>query len=95
MLFLTILGHFPRVCASPREAVMPRQVGSTHVVFSVLDASDIAATSRGRLKRSPFCNKKHGFFNTKTKGSHNLQGNVQVYNVRIPVQVSHNPNPGR
>ena len=28
---------------------------------------------------------KHGFFNTKIKGNHHLQGNVQVYNVRIPV----------
>ena len=26
-----------------------------------------------------------GFFNTKTKGSRHLQGDVLVYNVRIPV----------
>ena len=36
--------------------------------------------------RDTFCNQlKHGFFNTKVKGSHHLQGNVQVNNVRIPV----------
>ena len=43
------------------------------------------------LKRSPFCNHlKHGFFNTKIKGNHHLQGNVQVYNVRIPVLLQRN-----
>ena len=41
---------------------------------------------QGSLKDT-FCNHlKHvAFFNTKTKGNHHLQGNVQVYNVRIPV----------
>ena len=29
---------------------------------------------------------KHGFFNTKIKGNHHSQANVQVYNVRIPVE---------
>ena len=29
-----------------------------------------------------------GFFNTKIKGNHHLRGNVQVYNVRIPVEQS-------
>ena len=32
-----------------------------------------------------FAHLKHGFFNTKIQGNHNLQGNVQVYYVRIPV----------
>ena len=39
---------------------------------------------QGSLKDT-FCNHlKHGFFHT-INGNHNLQGNVQVYNVRIPV----------
>ena len=29
-------------------------------------------------------------FSTKTKGNHHLQGNVQAYNVRIPVLVGEN-----
>ena len=39
----------------------------------------------GLLKRSPFCHHlKHGFFHQNQVGNHHLQGNVQVYNVRIP-----------
>ena len=29
-----------------------------------------------------------GFFNTKVKGHHHLQGDVQVYNVRIPEKLN-------
>ena len=40
----------------------------------------------GLLKRNSFCNHlTHVVFSTKIKGNHHLQGNVQVYNVRIPV----------
>ena len=41
------------------------------------------------MSRAPFliqfAQLKHGFF-LKIKGNHNLQGNAQVYNVRIPVE---------
>ena len=38
------------------------------------------------LNRSPCCNHlKHVAFSTQIKGNHNLQGNVQVYHVRVPV----------
>ena len=36
--------------------------------------------------KDTFCNhSKHVAFSTQVKGNHHLQGNVQVYNVRIPV----------
>ena len=42
------------------------------------------------LKRSPFCHHlTHGFLNTKIKENHHFQGNVQVYNVRIPAIKRH------
>ena len=41
----------------------------------------------GSLKDLHFAHLKHVFF-TKIKGNHRLQGNVQVYNVRIPALVS-------
>ena len=45
--------------------------------------------STGLLKRSPFGNPlKHVAFSTQIEGNHHLQGNVQVYNVRIPAQVA-------
>ena len=39
---------------------------------------------QGSLKDTCCNHLKHGFFNTKIKGN-NLEGNAQVYNVRIPV----------
>ena len=40
----------------------------------------------GLLKRNTFAHpfETCGFVNTKIKGHHHLQGNVQVYNVRMP-----------
>ena len=35
-----------------------------------------------------FAHLKHGYF-SKIKGNHHLQGNVQVYDVRIPVHADH------
>ena len=40
----------------------------------------------GLLKRYILPILKHDFFNTKIEGHHHLQGNVQVYNVRIPLE---------
>ena len=62
-------------------------------IAAYLESRGAKRTERGLLpqrllKRSPFCSQfKHvAFFNTKSKvGNHDFQGNVQVYNIRIPV----------
>ena len=80
-----------RFSGSPGGDLRPHQrlelgahggVGEIWVLALGHSWSIFGAGLRGK-NRSPFCNplKHGGFFNTKIKGNHHLQGNVQVYNL--------------
>ena len=64
---------------------MPKARGRQH---RSLEAEDNRREQQGFLKDTfcPFETWLFHVFSTKIKGSHHLQGNVQVYNVSIPEQ---------
>ena len=72
----------------------PNQRHEKAAASQILDFLGFSDGFSGLLKRyilQPF----DGFFNTNIKGHHHLQGNVQVYNVRIPVSFPFFPFGGR
>ena len=73
-----------RIQKWPSSGLLMRRVG--HVPGRLLSSANLRAKQRGCLKDTCCNHLKHGFFNTNIKGNHNLQGDVQVYNVRIPEQ---------
>ena len=71
----------PGLLAGPQE-----RGGSKFEFPERPEKNDKRTPQQGSLKDT-FCNHlKHGFFNTKIKGNHHVQGNVEVYSARIPAQ---------
>ena len=75
---------FSKAGANPKHGRHPRwsfvDPKMERDIFSV----HFGVFGQGSLKDT-FCQFETWLFSTKTKGNHHLQGNVQVYNVRIPV----------
>ena len=82
-------GDSPRTAAW--RAVMaqmnpPRRLGLRAATAGRKTWAEKLAPKQGSFKDTVCPFETCCFFNTKTKGNHHLQGNAQVYNVRIPAK---------